>query len=52
MEFKSKTALIEHLKELVKDGYLEEHWEITKIPGGTKGYKYYTINFKGVKIDG
>jgi len=49
MIFTSKTALIEHIKELVKEKYLSEHWEIEQIPGGTKGYKYYTINFDGVK---
>jgi hypothetical protein len=49
MNFKSNTELVEHVKELVKDGYLKEFWEIKHVQGGTAGRKYYSINFEAVK---
>ncbi len=49
MDFNSKTALAEHIRRLVKDGYLNEHWDIQHIQGGTKRIKYYTINFDTVE---
>jgi len=48
LQFDSKTKLVEHIKQLVKDKYLEEHLQIEQIPGGTRGYKYYTINYSSV----
>ena len=50
MKFKSKTALIEHIKELVKDGYLTEHWHFFDIDDKhTNGEKLFKINFDAVK---
>ena len=51
MEFKSKTALQQHISELVDSGYLKSHWEMRQVNGGTSGRKYYTINFEAVKTD-
>lgn len=48
MKFKSKTQLIEHIKELVKNGYLTEHWEFEN-ETHTKASKIYKINFGAVK---
>jgi predicted transcriptional regulator len=51
MEFETKTALIEHIKELVNDGYLKENLHIQQHEAGTSGFKYYTINYDAVKKD-
>jgi len=50
IEFKSKTNLIEHIKELVKNGYLIEKWFFDSNQGktNTKATKFYKINFKAV----
>ena len=55
MKFKSKTELAEHMKHLVKDGYLHESWGFDhddKEIDSRKWYKIYTINFDKVKTDG
>ncbi len=55
MKFKSKTALTEHVKELVKSGYLQESWGYDhddKEIDSRKWYKIYTINFDGVGKNG
>ena len=52
MKFKSKTELAEHIKELVKSGYLHESWDFKhddKETDGRNWYKIYTINFNAVK---
>ena len=49
MKFKSKTALLEHIKELEEAGYLESIW-ITNLEGEkTRAVKFYQINTKAVK---
>jgi hypothetical protein len=50
MEFKSKTALAEHIKELVDAGYLEEEWHIhSRFDSHQKAIKFYKVNFNAVK---
>jgi len=49
MKFKSKTALIEHIKELVKDGYLVEHWKFDHDDKHTYAEKLFKINVDAVK---
>ncbi len=50
IELKSKTQLVEHIKELVKNGYLIEKWFFDSKQGKThtKATKFYKINFKAV----
>ncbi len=50
LEFDSKTKLSEHIQQLVHDKYLEEHIEIEQIKGGTRGRKYYTINYNSFDL--
>lgn len=45
MKFNSKTSLIEHIKELEKDGYLTSEWILKSKEKKTKAVKYYKINF-------
>jgi len=49
MEFKSKTALLEHVKELEDLGYLESEWIIRSIGKKSRATKYYKINFDKFK---
>lgn len=51
MNFKSKTALSQHIGELVRKGYLVEDWKIKVADGRTKATRVYSINFEAVKID-
>lgn len=52
MKFKSKTALLEHIKELEEAGYLEEEWKIEDgLFGKTRMVKVYKVNTEAVKVD-
>ena len=48
MEFKSKTALSQHIGELVRKGYLVEDWKMKHKDGKTKATRIYSINFEAV----
>ena len=53
MKFKSKTALAEHIKELVKSGYLLPEWKIeyigTDADPMTHATKLFKVNFNKIK---
>lgn len=52
MKFKSKTELIEHIKELEESGYLEAQWHLNHSkdpPYHTHGVKFYKINFEKIE---
>ncbi|MCH6573980.1 MAG: hypothetical protein IH795_02065 [Bacteroidetes bacterium] len=49
MKFKSKTALHEHIIELIRDKYLIEDWKIEYIDDKTRVTRVYTVNFEAVE---
>jgi len=49
MKFKSKTALTEHIKELVGNGYLVEHWHFDHDEKHTYAEKLFKVNYDAVK---
>jgi hypothetical protein len=52
MEFKSRTALTQHIKELEKSGYLTSSWQIEHIQKDgkpfTKGTRIFKVNFQNI----
>ena len=50
MEFKSKTTLLEHVKELEDLGYLESEWIIRSVGKKSRATKYYKINFDKFRL--
>ncbi len=48
MKFKSKTALQEHINELVRDKYLLEDWKVEHIDDKTNVTRVYRIGFEAV----
>ncbi len=48
MNFKSRTALAEHFKELEEDGWVTKDWLFEDIDGKTHGVKVFKINFERV----
>ena len=51
MEFKSRTALAQHFKQLEKLGYVTSHWILTKKDSETvTKSKMFKINFDNVGV--
>lgn len=52
LNFKSKTALAQHFKQLEKDGWISSEWKLTyyKKDGKdmTKGIRMFKINFNNI----
>lgn len=52
MEFKSRTALHEHINELVKSGYLIKEWQKSKFMKDGKKFtrmtRIFKINFQNI----
>ncbi len=49
MEFKSKTELALHMKDLVDSGYLTEEWDPKQKDDFTVVRKIYFVNYKAVR---
>ena len=49
MEFKSRTALAQHFKQLLDEGWITSEWIIKHTDTNTIGNRMFKINFDNVK---
>jgi len=49
MDFKSKTALVEHIMQLEKEGWIEGEMVVKQDGRKTLGRMMYTISFKNLE---